>query len=63
MGKFRFCQRVTKQIGENEFDTCTDTLVLNENESLSKLKEWAERPKTNYYCWGHIECYYINKDD
>lgn len=62
MGKFRFCQRVTKQIGENEFDTCTDTLVLDENEPLSKLKEWVERP-ANYYCWGHIECYYINRDN
>lgn len=52
MGKFRFCQRVTKQIGENEFDTCTDTLVLDENEPLSKLKEWTERPKNKLLLLG-----------
>lgn len=58
MGRFIFCQRVTKQIGDAEFDTSTDHLILDENEPLSKLKEWSERPKPNYYCWGHIECRY-----
>ena len=47
-------QRVTYQLGENEFDTRTESLVIGLDEPIEKIKEFANR-KTNAYCWGHLE--------
>lgn len=52
--KVIFHQRVTRQINDNEFDTCTESLVLSEEDSIRKLIDWTNR-KVNAYCWGHIE--------
>jgi len=47
-------QRVTSQIGEYEWDTHTDALILNDNDPISKITEWIkERGKA--IAVGHAE--------
>ena len=53
-------QRVTRQIGDSEFDTSTDVLILDANESISKIREHFDNKHFPDYCWGHLELQFLD---
>ena len=49
MTQFIASQKVVYQINDNEFETVTESMILNETDTFAKLKEWAERKMYAFY--------------